>query len=283
MNTLPVFYTPRMVARPKSFSPSAGKPEAVVLDWQKRAFPVQIVAPEPMTRAELCAVHTPAFVDGILAGKIANGFGDTSTSVAASLLWTSGAMRSAARHALRERAVACAPCSGFHHARFDAADGYCTFNGLMASAHALHSEGARRIGILDCDMHEGDGTDEIIVRLGRPSWVQHITCGATYFAPDHAARFLEDLPELVRSFASCDVLLYQAGADPHLADPLGGFLSDAQLRTRDAIVFREARALGLPVAWNLAGGYQRDSHGGIQPVLEIHAQTVLAWRAAWVA
>lgn len=79
------------------------------------------------------------------------------------------------------------------------------------------------------------------------------------------------LPEIVRSMRDCAVLLYQAGADPHVNDPLSGWLTTEQLRRRDEIVFREARALGLPVAWNLAGGYQKDAAGGIGPVLEIHA------------
>jgi hypothetical protein len=60
----------------------------------------------------------------------------------------------------------------------------------------------------------------------------------------------------VRQFADCDVLLYQAGADPHIDDPLGGWLTDAQLAQRDRLVFETCRELGLPVAWNLAGGYQ---------------------------
>ncbi len=72
------------------------------------------------------------------------------------------------------------------------------------------------------------------------------------------------------------MLLYQAGADPHVDDPLGGFLTTDELARRDAIVFGEARALGLPVAWNLAGGYQRDARGGIEPVLQIHENTLRA-------
>lgn len=72
----------------------------------------------------------------------------------------------------------------------------------------------------------------------------------------------------------CDVILYQAGADPHVDDPLGGFLSTAQLRERDRLVFVTANSLGIPIAWNLAGGYQVDSGGGIQSVLDIHNNTM---------
>jgi hypothetical protein len=52
-------------------------------------------------------------------------------------------------------------------------------------------------------------------------------------------------------------------------------MTTAQLRERDALVFETARARGLPLVWNLAGGYQRDAQGGIAPVLEIHRNTAL--------
>lgn len=65
-------------------------------------------------------------------------------------------------------------------------------------------------------------------------------------------------------------MLYQAGADPHVNDPLGGWMTTAQLYERDVIVFETAREMGLPVVFNLAGGYQRDEDGGIRPVLDIH-------------
>jgi acetoin utilization deacetylase AcuC-like enzyme len=74
----------------------------------------------------------------------------------------------------------------------------------------------------------------------------------------------------------CDLLLYQAGADPHIDDPLGGWMSTAQLAQRDRIVFETAAEMGFPVAWNLAGGYQRDASGGIEPVLQIHRNTMQA-------
>lgn len=70
------------------------------------------------------------------------------------------------------------------------------------------------------------------------------------------------------------MVLYQAGADPHVNDPLGGWLTTEQLRERDGLVFSGLKALGIPVAWNLAGGYQLDAAGGISPILEIHDNTL---------
>ena len=81
------------------------------------------------------------------------------------------------------------------------------------------------------------------------------------------------LPAIVDELADCDLVLYQAGADPHVNDPLGGWLTTDELRRRDAIVFERLRALGVPVVWNLAGGYQQERDGTIPRVLEIHDNT----------
>jgi acetoin utilization deacetylase AcuC-like enzyme len=186
-------------------------------------------------------------------------------------VYTTGAMLAAAGDALATRGVACAPCSGFHHASYDHAAGFCTFNGLMVTALKLKAEGlAPRVGILDCDQHYGDGTDDIINRMHAAGWVRHVSAGRHY--KREAKAFLDALPALVHGFTDCDVLLYQAGADPHVDDPLGGYLDDEQLAQRDAMVFAEAHRLGIPIAWNLAGGYQEP----LRKVLDIHDRTMAA-------
>jgi len=277
---LPVYYTPRMVADSGSFSPSAGKPAQVVAAWLERGLAIELCEPTPVTVDQLARAHDRAHVEAILACRKPNGFGNTSPEVAATLVHTSGAMLSAARRAIADRAIACAPASGFHHAMHHIAGAFCTFNGLMVAALALHHEdGARRVGVLDYDMHYGNGTVDIIERTGA-AFVTHYTAAEHYDSPHHAARLLAELPARVRAMAGCDVVLYQAGADQHAADPLGGVLTTAELARRDEIVFAELAALGVPVAWNLAGGYQRDPDGSLRPVLEIHENTARAAIAA---
>jgi acetoin utilization deacetylase AcuC-like enzyme len=275
-DTLPVYFSPLMVADSASYSPSAAKPLQVIESWRRLGVRLDERVPEAATVDELSRAHDRAFVEGVLAGRVANGFGNRSLEVARSLPWTSGAMRSAARHAWRHGGVAVAPCSGFHHAGWRGPAGFCTFNGLMVTATALHAEGARRVGVLDCDMHYGDGTDDVIEVLGASDWVHHFTAGAKYARPSQARAFFRELPEVLRGFGDCDVVLYQAGADPHVDDPLGGWLTTAQLRERDAVVFSTLKALGVPVAWNLAGGYQREPDGSIPKVLEVHDNTLRA-------
>ncbi len=265
------------MAPAEGYSPSAAKPALVVEDWQARGLPIDLHAPEPVTTEDLARAHDPVWVADVLACRAKNGFGTRSEAVARSLPYTSGAMLAAARAALENGRVAVAPVSGFHHAGYAGAYGYCTFNGLAVTAAALLAEGrARRVGILDADQHQGDGTAEILARCAFGRDVRHVSVGADFLSPSQADAFLAGLAACVEGFADCDVLLYQAGADPHVDDPLGGWLTTEQLRRRDATVFEVCRARGLPVAWDLAGGYQRDAAGGIPAVLEIHRNTMTA-------
>jgi len=280
---LPVFYTPKMVANFSNFSPSAGKPVRVVGAWQQLGLPIEIIEPEPVTAAQLKLVHSPDYVDKVLTCEIKNGFGNKLPEVAESLVYTSGSMLAAAREAIHNRKVAVAPCSGFHHAGVASAHGYCTFNGLMVAASVLKAEGlVSRVGVLDFDMHCGDGTNDLIRHHQADSWIVHYSAGAIYWTTHQANDFLTRIPERVAEMRDCDVILYQAGADPHVNDLLGGFLSTAQLRERDKRVFEAANSLGIPIAWNLAGGYQVDSGGGIQSILDIHNNTMLECVAAYL-
>jgi acetoin utilization deacetylase AcuC-like enzyme len=277
LERIPVHFDPRMVADARSYSPSAGKPSAVVAAWRALGIPLELRTPRPVDRDQLCAAHHPAYVDGVLAGRIDNGFGNRLPAVAASLPWTSGAMVDAAHAAIDNGIGAVAPVSGFHHAHHDHGGGFCTINGLVVAAcDVRRRDPAARVGILDFDTHYGDGTAQILRQLGL-HWVVHVTAGADYERPEQAREFLDGIESMVASMRGCAVVLYQAGADPHVDDPLGGWLTSAQLAERDRRVFTAARRFELPVAWNLAGGYQDP----IGKVLAIHDATLRACAAAW--
>lgn len=275
--TIPVFYDDRQVSQPASFSPSAAKPRRVVERWQAMSFPINIVAPEPLTEAQFRLAHDAEYVQGILDSRIVNGFGSKDPAVAASLFWTTGSMLSAARSALSSGRVAVSPTSGFHHAGHNWGGGFCTFNGLMTTVLSLVATSeVRKVAILDCDEHFGDGTEDIIKTLGVRDSVRHVTTGLGYSRdPDG---FLAALPSIIAGFLDCDLILYQAGADPHVDDPLGGWLTTDQLFERDRSVFACARRYGIPIAWNLAGGYQDP----FDEVLRIHDNTLRACAMAFL-
>lgn len=286
MTTLPVFYRPEQ-AIPSTVrlpSPSAAKPEAVVASWQRLGVPLTLETFAPLTVAELSLAHDRRYVERVLSLAEPNGFGTRDREVAAALPFTSGSFVAAALHAFKTGGVAISPVSGFHHACYADGGGYCTFNGLVIAAAKALAAGAKRVGILDCDAHYGNGTADILTRKPRlGAKVLHYTRGSGRYAHGaSAAEFLDELPALLARWRGdgCEVLLYQAGADPHEADPLGGYYSTEVLWERDRRVFRACRELGLPVAWDLAGGYQEDRTRPwperIRPVLELHDNTLRA-------
>lgn len=273
---IPVFFSPEQVVHADmGASPSAGKPPLVVASWRNAGFPIEVLPVSPVTVADFERAHYPDFVRDILACKLDNGFGNKHPAVAASLPWTSGSMLTAARHLISTRTpVAVSPTSGFHHASYAKAEGFCTFNGLMVTVLALRADGFKeRIGILDLDEHYGNGTVDILDVTAEPD-VLHYTFGEQQdIGRTGGARWLQGLPAVVQWFRGCGVVLYQAGADPHEHDPYSrGILSTQQLYLRDQIVFRELSAMGIPVVWNLAGGYQTP----LRKVLDIHDNTMRA-------
>ena len=256
-----------------SFSPSAGKPAKVLADWQSHKLPIEVAPVVPLNRAEIALAHSPEYVQGVLSRTKSNGFGNTLKSVAKSLPWTTGSITSAARYALENNTQTISLTSGFHHACYNNGGGFCTFNGLVIAAQMLKIHGLLKkgkVGILDLDMHHGNGTEDIIKKLNL-DYIEHYTIGGRHMAPEAAEYFLGRLPEIFdEQFADVDILIYQAGADSCIDDPLGGIFTQEQMRRRDRIVFEQCKRLGLPVAWNLAGGYQER----FENVLAIHRATI---------
>lgn len=260
-----------------SFSPSAGKPQAFYNELVVRnryAALNQNWNVTPVTIADLKRVHDPAYVDGVFAGTINNGFESRDSRVPEACLWTAGSLVSACRVATRlpHRPV-CSPSSGFHHAGYAWGGGYCTFNGLLVAAQLhLDAHPYHKVGIIDCDVHYGDGTDDILKRLpALADRVVHRTSGKHFHDDADRFEFFAWLNESINAVndAGCQLVIYQAGGDMHKDDPLGGFLDSVDMKARDRRVFDGVHGA---VAWNLAGGYRRPVNGH-DPVVEGHIQT----------
>lgn len=199
---------------------------------------------------------------------------------------SSGATIAAARAALND-GVGVNLAGGTHHAFRDHGEGYCVFNDAAIAALTLQSEGAvKRVAIIDCDVHQGNGTAAILA--GDRSVFTFSIHGANNFPfrketsdldielPDGTGddRYLCELERGVchaLSAAQADLAIYLAGADPFEGDRLGRLaLSKAGLESRDRMVFDLCKSAGLPVAVAMAGGYGRR----IEDTVDIHFATV---------
>lgn len=282
----PVFYDPHMnVTGLDSFSPSAAKPARFVEMLQHYNYRDYNAATlgnvAPVARDDLYLAHDQTYVDSVFAGTTLNGFECRDARVPESCLWTIGSLLAAARYAIKHPAQpACSPTSGFHHAGDAWGGGFCTFNGLMVVAAKLIQENPGfKVAVLDCDFHYGDGTQDILDKHpALASHILHLTAGKHFHGDDPEGEAMEFSLWLDDAIAEIntlkpDLVLYQAGADPHVNDPLGGFLTDAGLRQRDQIVFNHTLA---PIAYCHAGGYQKSASLFTDPVLAIHRATLNA-------
>lgn len=268
MQRCPIFYRPEMSAQTASYFASSDKPARLVANWLRTGaiVPADIHSFEPAHRQDLYLAHSQSYVNGVLNLFDDNGFGNNDAAIARSLPYTTGSMMAAAQHVAEHGGFACSPTSGFHHAGFAEGSGFCTFNGLAVTALALAHEGVK-VGILDCDAHYGDGTDEIIKVRHAVDKIEHHSMGAVFPTGQRAKRFFGWLDNAIDQLQGCDVVLYQAGADPYIHDPLGGQLTRKELLLRDAMVFAGLKN----VAWNLAGGYSNPT-----TVDAIHTTTLRA-------
>lgn len=282
VQTIPVFFSPEMSVDSQGYSPSASKPEKVVADWNNAGLAIHIRSFVPATADHLSEVHDRDHVLDVLEGRESNGHGNQILEVSQSCLWTAGSFVAATHEAIKNGQVGCSPTSGFHHAGYDHCGGFCTFNGLMFAAQKMIANDVA-FAIVDCDRHFGDGTQDIIERLHLEDRVPHWTYGRDVPSGYHWTNFETQIRQFINSFAKQTepggrVLLYQAGADVHVNDPLGPGptkgMTDDDMRQRDRLIFTLCRDLRIPVVWNLAGGYQRDQHGGISKVLELHRATM---------
>jgi acetoin utilization deacetylase AcuC-like enzyme len=251
----------------------------------------QLHIPEPASITELARAHDPAYIERVLNGQLTSaelrriGFPWSPQMVERSRR-SAGATIAACRVALSE-GVGVNLAGGTHHAFSDAGAGYCVFNDAAVAARAMQAEGrAQRIAIIDCDVHQGDGTAAILA--GDETIFTFSIHGANNFPfrkqqsdldiglPDATSdtAYLDALEWGIRQvFASArpELIIYLAGADPYYDDRLGRLsLTKAGLAERDRLIFSFCRAAGVPIAITMAGGYARQ----IVDTVDIHAHTV---------
>jgi len=240
--------------------------------------PGYVHRPAPAPANWLALAHDRTYVDQVIACAVPKhiereiGFPIVERTSRRALLACGGTIL-AARLAL-EHGIACNTAGGSHHARRMQGAGFCTLNDVAVASRLLLSEGvAGNILIVDLDVHQGDGTAEILADEPRAfTFSMH---GARNYpvrkvASDHDIPLPDGtgddayLKELTQALATLpdrkwDLVFYNAGVDPHSLDQLGRLsLSSDGLRQREEIVIRHFRERDVPLCGVIGGGYSQD-------------------------
>lgn len=238
-------------------------------------MPSELFPSPPAMRNQIIRAHTPeyfeAFVNGTLDSHILRQIGlPWSPELVIRSLASLGGTLAAAGTAMEE-GFSGNLGGGTHHARAAEGMGYCIFNDIaVASLDLLDSGRADRIAVVDLDVHQGNGTADI---LGTRENVFLLSLhGEKNYPYRRIPSTLDiDLPDGIRDDEYMDALerglqaalsfrpqivFYQAGVDPLAEDRLGRLnLSMQGLARRDRMVFSECRRRGIPLALLMGGGY----------------------------
>ena len=183
--------------------------------------------------------------------------------------------------------VAANLAGGTHHAFCDRGEGYCVFNDVAVAAAVLLRNGTiARAAVVDCDVHQGNGTAAIFQQ--EPAVFTFSLHGAKNFPfrketsdlditfedgardDEYLTALAEHLPSVLDGHRP-DVVFYLAGADPYEGDRLGRLeLTVGGLRMRDRLVFDACRERSIPVAVAMSGGYCPD----VDAIVTIHTNTI---------
>lgn len=245
----------------------------------------QLIKPSKISPDILRQLHMPTLVDAFLVGErplaTLQGF-QWSEQLRDAVLSIHGGQLLAAQLAL-EQGIAANVAQGFHHAGYDYGSGYCTFNGLALVAQQYPN---KRIFVLDCDQHGGNGTADFTERMSN---LFNLTMYGLRFGhienPRSLGRWIDRYKGtftqyyhiLLEGFEhikqwETDLIIYQAGVDCHQDDPYGSkWFNSEHLYFRDKLVFEFAKKHNIPILFVLAGGYQH-----FDTLIQLHLNTFIA-------
>ena len=239
----------------------------------------QIFEPELPDLASIQLVHTPKYVraycNGTLEYKAQRRIGlPWSKALAHRTRIAIGGTILAAKLAL-DYGCACNTAGGTHHAFPDYGSGFCIFNDLAIASRVLQQQSlVSKILIIDCDVHQGDGT-AYIFQNDDSVFTFSMHCEANFPGKKQQSDLdislpvgLDDdgylqilashLPDLL-SEVQPDLVLFDAGVDTHVSDRLGKLsLTDRGIYRRERMVLSICKAGGYPVASVIGGGYGKD-------------------------
>jgi acetoin utilization deacetylase AcuC-like enzyme len=242
----------------------------------------------PASEEDMLLVHTPSYIDDLLnlrpTPRTLRSEMALTREIADAYVAAAGGTIEAARLALSD-GVCVHIGGGYHHAYPGHAEGFCYLNDVaIAVARLRRDKAADRVAIIDCDLHQGNGT--AVIFAGEPAVFTFSMHQEYNYPPKEQGDLDIGLPDgaddrlyleklgVVGGILDShrpDIAFYLAGADPYAGDKLGGLaVTKAGLQRRDRFVFGECARLGIPVCVVLAGGYAED----VRDVVEIHVNTI---------
>ncbi|XP_004560663.1 uncharacterized protein SYNPCC7002_A1628 isoform X2 [Maylandia zebra] len=264
----------------------------------------QVWVPEIASKDLLSCVHTEDYLDNFINGKISEqeqrrtGF-PWSEGIVRRCRYETGGTVLAAEVAL-QRGLACSTAGGTHHAFPSYGSGFCLLNDLAVAAKYTMNNSPnspstkRKVLIVDLDVHQGDGTAFIFKE--EPSvFTFSVHCGKNFPLrkqqsdldisvedgledKDYLSTVEAHLPWLLETFRP-DLVLYDAGVDPHWEDELGRLrLTDQGLYQRDLFVLKTVVKRGVPIAAVIGGGYSRDIDKLALRHSIVHRAATQVWR-----
>jgi acetoin utilization deacetylase AcuC-like enzyme len=255
--------------------------------------PVELRVPEPASDEAILRAHDPDYVRRLLHGELTAkeirrvGL-PWSPEIVRRTRYSVGGTIAACRAALAER-VAVNLGGGTHHAFRDHGQGYCWLNDIAIAARAMQAEGlVRKVLIIDCDVHQGNGTAAILKddatiftfsihgKNNFPYQKEKSDLDVELADGTDDAAYLAALDKgIIRSLEnfSAGLVIYLAGADPYQEDRFGRLaLTKKGLAQRDRLVLRHCYEARLPAAVTMAGGYARN----LKDIVDINFQTIVA-------
>ena len=246
--------------------------------------------PELPNDKYIVAVHDPEYYYNLLNIKISPkaarkiGFPLTEDLVERERIITDGTIK-ACEFAL-ENSIAMNIAGGTHHAYTNHGEAFCMLNDQAIGARYLQSKRlAKKILIVDLDVHQGNGTAEIfqndtsvftfsmhgasnypfkkeVSDLDIP--LKKGTGDATYLSI-----LKEILPKLIKE-QKPDFIFYLSGVDIIATDKLGTLSMTLEgCKQRDAIVLEICHKFKIPLQCSMGGGYSPD----IKTIVDAHANT----------
>jgi len=252
--------------------------------------PSEIVEPSPASLEDVLLVHTTDYIsrlcsDNLTTKEIRRLGLPWSESLVQRSFYAVGGTLAATRASLAE-GYSSNLAGGTHHSFSDRGEGFCVLNDVAIAIRTMRARKLiQRAAIVDCDVHQGNGTATIFAgdddtftfsihgANNYPLFKAQSTLDVELADGTSDTEYLDTLAKHLPAVFAADpeIVFYLAGADPYKADKLGRLaLSIDGLRERDAYVLRECYKREVPIVTVMSGGYGKD----INDTIEIHCNTI---------